>query len=335
MTTPLENAGRVLREFAGKKILLTTHVSPDGDALGSVAGMGRIAETLGCEVRICMVSLVPDYLSWLPMPWPLCRGLEELGDWKPDLVVAVDCGDERRPGPELQSLLTSGLPSLNIDHHLGNPEFAVYNWVEPDRAATAEMVGILAEHLGIPLSGELGRAVFLGLVSDTGNFSFTNTSPEVFALAARITAAGLDVGEFSETYENTWSLGRMHLWGKMFGDVSLHHAGRTALIVVPQKLLDRFGQRRSALEGFAAWLRRIKGVRVGVFVREDGPGRSKISLRSMGDVDMRAIAAGFGGGGHKAAAGAEIALPPREAATAVLRAIEAALAAPGLPEQVM
>ncbi len=325
MTEHMENAGRVLREHAGKKVLLTTHVNPDGDALGSVAALGYIADSLGCDTRVCTVSRVPDYLDWLPLPWPLHHALEELGDWAPDLLVVLDCGDAHRPGPEMEGLLASGRPgltTLNIDHHQGNPEFAMHNWVEPGRAATAEMVGLLAEHLGLSPAGELGRAVYLGLTSDTGNFTFSNTTPGVFALAARITGAGLEVGEFSQVSENTWTLGRMHLWGKLFSEVSLHHNGRTALITVPKKFLDQFGQKRSALEGFASWLRRIKGVRVGVFVRDDGPGRSKVSLRSMGDVDVRAVAESFGGGGHKAAAGAELALPPREAAAAVLRALE-------------
>ena len=325
MIGSLENAGRVLREHAGKKTLLTVHVNPDGDALGSLAAMGRIAESLGCEVRVCMASRVPDYLDWLPLPWPIYRDPSELGDWTPDLLIVLDCGDAARPGPDIQALIASGRPgmtTLNIDHHLGNPAFAMHNWVESNRSATAEMVGLLAEHLGLSLAGELGRAVYLGITSDTGNFSFSNTSPDVFTLAARITQAGLRVGDFTQAAENTWSLERMHLWGKLFAEVSLHHNGRTALVVVPQKLLDKFGVRRSALEGFAAWLRRIRGVRVGVFVREDGPGRSKVSLRSMGDVDVRIVAASFGGGGHKAAAGTEVGLPPRETADAVLRAIE-------------
>jgi phosphoesterase RecJ-like protein len=309
-------------------------VNPDGDAIGSVAAFARIAQHLGADVRLLLVSGLPDFLSWLPLPCPWVRTVAELGDWVPDMVAVLDCGEAGRTGPELTAFLNgTGLPAagwkdadtVNIDHHLHNPCFATHNWTDHTRSATGELVGLLAERAGLELGGDLGQAVYLTLVSDTGNFSFSNTSADTFAMAARIIGAGLNVGDFSSRYENTWTIARMHLWGRLFSEVTLHADGAVACCAVPKSYLDELGLKKADVDGFAAWLRRLRGTRVGLFVREDAPSHCKISLRSMGDVDVRAVAAHFGGGGHAAAAGAEIFLPPDEVVRVVLAELEKAL----------
>ena len=329
MQKKIESIARALK--GKKRVLIATHVNPDGDAIGSATALSHVALHMGAETRIFLVTGLPDFLSWLPIPCPYVTTLAGLDEWTPDLLAVVDCGDAKRTGPELEALLTKGIPpesargsgwdkveSINIDHHLSNPEFATHNWVEPKRAATGELVGMLAEHLGIALTGDLAMAVYLALVADTGNFTYSNSGPECFAMAARIIGGGLDIAAFTSRYENTWSIGRMHLWGRLMSEVTLHMNGAVACSVVPKKYLDESGLRKSDLDGFAAVLRRLRGVRVGLFVREDAPGLCKISLRTMGDVDVSTVAALFGGGGHAAAAGAEVSLPPDEAAKIIL-----------------
>lgn len=325
---PLKSLASALRK--AKHVLIATHVNPDGDAVGSASALAHIALRLGGEARIFLQSGMPGYLSWLPLPVPVVENLAALSSWTPDLLLACDCGDARRAGPELEPHLSGlgttdrkwpGLVTANIDHHVSNPGFADINWVEPQRAATGELVGLLAEHLGLSLDGDLGQAVYLALVSDTGNFTFSNTSPGAFGMAARIAASGLDVAEFTNKHENIWTLNRMHLWGRLFSEVRLHAGGAVASAVVHREYLDVLGLDNEDLEGFASWLRRLRGVRVGLFVREDTPGVSKISLRSMGDVNVQAVCAVFGGGGHAAAAGAEVGLGPEEAVQAVLAEI--------------
>lgn len=314
----ISNAGRVL---------VATHVNPDGDAIGSAAALAHIALRGGADVRILLASGLPDFLSWLPLPAPTVKTLAELGPWTPELLLLADCGEIGRAGPDLAAALAQKrLPGreweqlvvANIDHHVSNPGFGHINWVEPRRSATGELAGLLAEHMGIPLAGPLGEAVYLALVADTGNFSFANTRPDCLAMAARLVAAGLDIAEFTAKYENTWNLAKMRLWGRLLSEVSLHAGGAVAYCIAPRRYLDELGLTKADLDGFAAWLRRLRGVRVGLFVREDGPSLCKISLRSMGDFDVNAIAALYGGGGHAAAAGAELALPPEAVAEKVL-----------------
>ncbi len=313
-----------------QRVLAVTHINPDGDAIGSLAAAAHIALHMGCEVRLLLHGPLPDFLSWLPLPAPVVRSVGELGDWRPDLLLSVDCSDAARLGPELGAPANKGKPlpnvwdnlsTINIDHHISNPGFAGINWIEPERAATGELMGMLAEYLGLPLKGDLGEAVYLALASDTGNFTYSNTSAESLAMASRIVEAGLNVASFTNNYENTWSLNRMHLWGRLMSEITLHADGAVACSIVRLRYLKELNLGKAALEGYASWLRRLRGVRVGLFVREDAHGLCKISLRSMGDVDVQAVTALFGGGGHAAAAGAEIALPPEQAAQRVLAAV--------------
>lgn len=314
-----------------KRVLVAAHVNPDGDAIGAASALAHVCMALGADCRLLFVTGLPDFLLWLPLPCPWVRSVEELWGWTPDLVAAVDCGDAHRTG-DLEDFFLSGralapgwegVETLNIDHHMGNPLFARHNWTDQTRSATGEMVGALAEHFGLRLEGNLGLAVYLALVSDTGNFSYSNTTVESFAMASRIVQNGLNVGEFSAQWENNWSLGRMHLWGRLLEEVSVYADGAIACSVAPMDYLEEMGLRRYDLDGFASWLRKLKGVRVGVFIREDRPNFCKVSLRSTGgDVDVQAVAARFGGGGHAAAAGAEVEMPVQELAKVLITELE-------------
>lgn len=320
---------------SSRRVLLACHKSPDGDAIGSVVGLACIARHFGADARIVQFAPLPEFLSWLPMPVPVIADMAGLGDWVPDLVCFADCGDVDRAGEELAAWMRdksffshlgwSDITTVNIDHHLSNPGYADINWIEAERAATGELVGMLAEDLGIKLDGLLGQALYLALSSDTGNFTYSNTSADAFAMASRIVDAGLDVAAFTNKYENNWDIARMHLWGRLMSEVSLLEGGSVALSIVPRSYLTELGLRRSALEGFASWIRRLKGVRISLFVREDGPDFCKISLRSMGDFNVQKVASRFGGGGHAAAAGAELSMSPDKAAHEVLAVIREAL----------
>ena len=311
-------------------VLVATHLNPDGDALGSVAGICRVMEMTGADVRVYLPTGRPHLLSWLDLPWPVVSSLGELGDWTPRLLVTLDCGDNNRAGSELyEYFVNDRLPSaewsntriLNIDHHVSNPGYGHINWIEAAMSSTGEMVGHLAEHLGYELSGELGEAIYLAIVSDTGNFSFANTSASCVAMAARIVGNGLDLPAFTNKYENNWSLARMHLWGRLMAEILLHFDGRVASCIVTQSILLEYGASGEDLEGLASMLRRIKGVKAALFIREKPDGSSKASLRSMEEVDVGAAAAAFGGGGHRSAAGAELAMSPEDARSAVLEVL--------------
>ena len=286
--------------------LIVSHVNPDGDAVGSAVGIGAILQKLGKSFRLYNVSGTPEALAWAS-PWPVASSLGELTDFKADVCITVDCGDSNRVGPEIEKmLLTQAFPlSINIDHHRENPLFASYNWVDPSMAATAILVGLLAKKLGLELSDTLGQAVYLGLVTDTGSFSYANTDSRCLSLAAEIVDLGLDVGTFSENLDNTWSMERMRFWGKLFTEINLVHNGAIAYVAVSTKMLSEAGLDVADLNDFASWMRRIKGTLVTAMIRENADAKIKVSLRSAKNVNVQKVASSFGGGGHINAAAYE------------------------------
>ncbi len=317
---------------AAERILAVTHVSPDGDAVGSLVGLSHIAAFLGKDTRLFCETSLPPHLNWLTSPTPVLSSLDELAGWLPDLVVFLDCADDRRAGAAV-SLFTQScrgkgkLQTLCIDHHLANPLFADVNWVDPAMSATGVMVALLAKELGLTLQGDLGEAICLAIVSDTGSFTYANTSALALELTAEIVRNGLSMAEFTTKHENNWTLGRMQLWGELMKGVRLLCGGKVVVSVVTDEILDRYGAPRSDLEGYASWLRRLADTKVVLLARPSREG-SKISLRSMGDVDVQEIASEFGGGGHKGAAGIDMPDQPHDAALKVLAGICRALGEP-------
>lgn len=307
-------------------ILVAAHAHPDGDALGATAAMGWLLRRMGKEAALYNATGAPEFLEWLPLPGPLHKELADL-PFRPELLVVLDCGDAHRVGEALTPLLPQ-LPGINIDHHLGNPNFGtLYNWVEPGMAATGQMVAAVARAVGVPLTGALAESVYLALVTDTGGFAFGNTSADVFRLAAELADGGLDVAAVRERLDNQWTLPRMRLWSRLLQNFTVCREGSVALAVVARAELEACGAQKDDMEGFVEHLRRLRGVRVAGLVREDAPGRCKLSLRSSGTTDVRAMAAVFGGGGHRNAAGATLPLPLAEAREAVLAAVDAGLSA--------
>jgi phosphoesterase RecJ-like protein len=325
----------------GRRILIGTHQGPDGDAVGSMAALGHICRALGLEVRLYCQSDLPDDLAWLPLPGPLAHSLDELRGWAPDRLALVDCGAASRASQEMadffQGKKTAGLErkkiqTLNIDHHVSNPAFADLNWVEVAAPATAEIIARLARHLKLSYAGGLGEAIYLGLATDTGHFTYASTGAPSLRLAAEIIDSGLKVEELFEKYDNTWSLGRMQLWGELMQNLSLHADGKIVSTVISMATLRKHDCDTPDLEGFASFLRHLKGVEVSLLVREGATSGSKVSLRSMGgrsSVDVQAVAARFGGGGHRSAAGAVISFPINQVEAMVLEALIPAVTAVG------
>jgi len=303
------------------RILVAAHGAPDGDAVGCTIAMGWILKAMGKEAVLLNASGLPAHFSWMSSPGRIYRRMYELPFW-PELVVALDCGDAWRLGKELLEALPR-IPSVNIDHHLGNPAYgSLYNWIEPGMAAVGQMVAALADAAGIPITGPLAESIYVSLVSDTGSFTYGNTTPAVFTLAARLLAGGLDAGSVRDRMDNQWSMAKTRLWGTLLRSISLEHEGRVALCRVTLDELGEAGAVKEDIEGFAEQMRKIQGVRIAVLLREDKPSGSKLSLRSCGEDDVREVAAQFGGGGHKNAAGARLDMTLDKAVPAVLAALK-------------
>ncbi len=320
MPAPMRDIARILAER--DDIAILSHENPDGDAVGSAAALGHILARLGKRFVLANASPLPGQYAWMDLPGP----------WSTDMpadygcAVALDCGDGPRLGPLEKFVDPARL--IVIDHHLGNPGFGAVNWVDTKASSTAEMVAALAEHLDVPLTGGLGQCLYVGMVTDTGDFTFGSTRPETLELAARILRAGLDVGETNARLKNQWSLSRIRLWSEVMGGMTQHFDGRVGCISISQETLASTGASVEDCDGLVNWVLRVRGVLAAVAVRELPDKRVKFSLRSVGDVDVQRVAVSFGGGGHKNASGGSVDGPLAAAEATLAAAVGASLGAP-------
>ncbi|KAF5037285.1 hypothetical protein DSECCO2_566230 [anaerobic digester metagenome] len=285
--------------------------------------MGFVLEALGKSFSLLNASPVPPQYGWMEPPAPL---LDTPPDDGYDLALVLDCGDGPRLG-NLQQALDPARMAV-IDHHLGNPGFGAVNWVDSRRCATGEMVAFLAKDLGVPLIGPIAQALYTALATDTGFFSFGGTTAESLELVAEMIRGGLDVGVTGALIKNQWTMNRLRLWSEVLGQIGLRHDGQVGVIRISQAMLKRTGTGPEDCEGLINNALRLRGVAAAILARELPEGGVKFSLRSVGDVNIQSVAASFGGGGHKNAAGGKLDAPLDAAgdmlAEAVARAVDAA-----------
>lgn len=282
--------------------LVVSHEGPDGDAIGSTVAMGYVLQALGKRFMLYNPSGMPEHFDWLRVPGPVHSSLTDLHDFTPRWVIVLDCGDPFRMGKELLKAIEPE-NIINIDHHVGNPMFGAVNWVESTMAAVGEMVGLLVRDLELSLDGGLGEAIYLAIVSDTGNFSYGNTKPEIMELAAEIMRAGLDAGDFNAKYQNQWQFRRINLWSEVLGAATLYCRGQVSVVRISQEVLERYEATPADCEGLVEFMRRVKTVRVSISLREERKNMIKFSLRSHGPDNVQRVALQFSGGGHRNAAG--------------------------------
>ena len=290
---------------ANDRFLVVTHENPDGDALGSM-----LATALGLR------ALRKDVVMYLAghAPTPAEYRFLDLDDVRRDLpddlqeraLLAVDCANEQRIGEENTGVEAAKLV-VNIDHHHDNSEFGNVNLIVAEASSTSEIIRDILGELGVALTPEIAAALYVGLVTDTGRFQYSNTTPKALRLAAELVEAGADVhGIFRHVYE-TVQFSKLKLLARALERAQLFEGGR---LVVSYLLKDDFGDvgaEEPYSEGIIDSLRAVEGSEMVALIREpprnEGPAR-RISLRSSHDeVDVSAIARKLGGGGHRQAAG--------------------------------
>ncbi len=319
MEDPRKEIACILREE--NDFLVVSHENPDGDALGSIAAMGFILQALGKRFQLYNASGVPERFDWLELPAPVLTSLEEVKKFSPNRYLVLDCGALHRVGAGLEAAMDPAR-TVNIDHHLANPMFGAVNWVDPAQAAVGEMVGTLAGDLGVPVHGGLGEALYLALVTDSGHFSYGSTRPETMEMAAEILRQGLNPAEFTDKLDNRWPERKLRLWLAVLDRVRYHRDGAIAVLKVPGSLLEEVGATMQDCDGLINFIRRIDSVRVAVILRDSAKDMVKFSMRSKGVANVQEVAAFFGGGGHRNAAGGLIEGPMDQAEGSLLDALD-------------
>lgn len=203
--------------------------------------------------------------------------------------------------------------------------FGTLNWVEQRASSVGEMVGMLARELGVPLVGLLGEYVYLALISDTGDFCFNNTRPETLEMAAEILRLGLLPGPFHEQKQSTGTLNQLQMRGTVLKQARLHAEGRISLISFSRELFEQTGTGPEDTEGLVNTVLYVQGVQVAISLREEEKG-IKFSLRSKGSTNVQVVAARFGGGGHRNAAGGTLLMDMDQAKATMIQAVTEELA---------
>ena len=293
-----------------RQVALACHVNPDGDALGSMLGLFHVLRAAGRDVLASFPApfVVAPHYRELP-------GLELLTkpeDFpaEPDVMVTFDCGSLDRLG-SLQGPAKRARELVVIDHHVSNDRYGTVNVIEPDAAASGWVVHRLVEALGLPLDRDAAVCLYAAIVCDTGRFQYDTTTPEVFDMARRLTEFDVPVARLSRTLFEEHRFAYLRLLGEALANAELVREQRFVWTAVTQDMLQRHDVTMEEVEGLIDILRRTAEAEVTCVLKEEADGSVRVSLRSLGSVDVRRIAEAHGGGGHRYAAGftSELGIP--------------------------
>src|SRR5437870_714746 len=287
-----------------ERFTLTTHENPDGDALGSLLAMKLALDQLGKDSVMVLHSDAP-----LPGEYDFMPLAELLRRWPDDVservLVALDCANESRIGDD--EILGRVPLTLDIDHHHDNTRFGDVNLIIPDASSTGEVLRDLFRELDVDLTPDIAEALYIALVTDTGRFQYTNTTPKAFLLAAELVKAGANVHRvFQGVYESV-QFAKLKLLARALDRAQIYEGGRIVISYLLRTDFADVGAAEPYSEGIIDYLRAVEGADMAVLIREpprqDGPTR-RVSLRaSIDELDVSAIARKSGGGGHRQAAG--------------------------------
>jgi len=293
------------RTIAGaNSVALACHVNPDGDALGSMLGLFHVLRAEGANVIASFPRpfVVGPHYRELP-------GLELLSHpdefpREPDVMVTFDCGSLGRLG-ELETAAKAANELIVLDHHVSNTCYGTINVIDPGAAASGVLVRRLVFELGLPLTNDAAVALYAALVCDTGRFQYDTTTPSVFELARELVTFDVPVSRLSRQLFEEHRFAYLKLLGEALAGAELDTERRFVWTAVTQDMLRRHDVTLEEVEGLIDILRRTTEAEVTCVLKEEADGSVRVSLRSLGDADVRAIADANGGGGHRFAAGFE------------------------------
>lgn len=285
--------------------LVVSHVQPDGDASGSTFAMAWMLRSLNKSFTLINEGRIPEKFMYMAGPFSVIAYEMDRPERKFGTIISVDCADFGRIG-QVEGCFASETQLLNIDHHATNDNFGDVNLVRADAAATVEVLYDLALELGVELTRELNICIYSGLLTDTGGFRYSNTSPKVLQIAAEMLARGVRGHELAERLLETMTYGQVSLLKRSLSTLSFALDNRVAWLHVTLADLASTDASSEDMDGLVNYARNVEGVEVGMLFKEKRPGTVKVSLRSSGQADVAAVAKRFGGGGHIKAAGCTI-----------------------------
>jgi len=313
MTTNPDIASKEVAERirAGRNFLITSHRNPDGDALGSGLGLQRLIRQMGKTARMQVRDGFTPALYNIPGASDVAITDNLPHDYPKayDAVFTMECPEVERTG---YSVLPG--PVVNIDHHLGNEMYGEINYLDLDAPSVGEMVMQMnRNHLRLPIDRETAIALYVSLSTDTGFFRYHNTTLRAFEAAEELVRAGVVPGDVSLWINESNSRGSIKLLGLCLSTLELTPDGKVATAILPKRFFGEAGASPEETEGIVNYGRSIDGVMISALLKEIDDKSTRVSMRAKPGVDVQAVAAMFGGGGHKAAAGCTMPMPLPEA----------------------
>lgn len=287
-----------------KRIGLSFHTSPDGDAIGSTLALLNALRVLGKDSYIISRDVISDNLSFLSLAKEIDGNtLEPQRDT--NLVIVLDCGNVDRISADLSNY---GGKIINLDHHISNENYGSINYVDPSAAATAELSYLLIKELGINFldksdeSIAIGNAIYTGLITDTGSFRHSNVTKRSHQIASELIEIGVDNSKIHSNLFDNKPFNKVKLMGCVLSNIELALNEKVAVLQIPKGMLEQFNLLHVDTSDIISIGLGIKGVEVSMLLKEVEEG-VKTSLRSKNNVDVRKVAEVYGGGGHIKAAG--------------------------------
>jgi bifunctional oligoribonuclease and PAP phosphatase NrnA len=309
-----------------QRFLITTHIRPDPDGLGSQLGLAEVLNSLGKQVQLVISSVWPPRYNFMD-PERIIRRFELPGTEyrQTEVAVILDTGTWNQLGDFGTFLKTLSVPKVVIDHHMSQDDLGALRLVDTTAEATGRLVFDAAQALGIKLTPKAANSLFAALATDTGWFRHKNTTPSTFALAEQLTLAGADPTYLYEQIYEQNTLPRLKLTGLVLGRLSVVDNGLIAFTYVLRQDYAATGALPSDTEDLINFTRSLAGVDVGLFFMEQPSGDTKVSFRSRDKIDVARIAESFGGGGHRLASGAVVAGSLADVQARVIAAVQQAL----------
>jgi phosphoesterase RecJ-like protein len=288
---------RELRD--NERFLLTTHVNPDGDAIGSLGALALVLEDLGKKVVAYCQDEIPGFLRFLPYSDRIVREIPGLDRF--DVAVVLDCGELDRIG-NAAGVLQHVEKIIHIDHHSSSDDFGQLNLVRPECSSTAEILYEIFQAIPASLSPEAAENIYTAILTDTGSFRFANTTARALDIAAEMVALGVAPDKIASEVYDSMSPERLRLLALSLNTLALRVNGRLATMQVSRRMLEETKTTVMDTDGFVNYPRGINTAEMAIFFREMDSGKVNVSLRSRGRLNVAEFARNYDGGGHHNAA---------------------------------
>lgn len=300
-----------------KDIVIASHVSPDGDNLGSTLGLYLALKKIGKNVKILKVDTIPENYLFMD-------GLDEIveleEDTKVETFIALDCADINRLGINKNIALNAD-QIINIDHHISNTKYGHLNLIESDSSSTGELIYNLLVEMKIELDQAIANCIYIAISSDTGSFRYSNTTARTHEIVGKLYEVGVDAANINiELYQST-SLNKFNLFNRAMSEIEFCFDNKVGIVLVTEEMVEKAGASMEDTEGLVESVRDIKCVELAILLKEK-ENETKISMRSKKVVNVSELCSEFGGGGHIRASGATIKANIRDAKVQVMEKVE-------------